>query len=79
MNFKASYAKMQIIFISLHLESHPCAPMTLMSFRGLLSEGIQEFGVTEVKELLLDWLFSFLTVEWKDSLLGWHLSMRAAS
>ena len=31
------------------------------AFRGLLSEGIQELGVTEVEELLLDWLYSFLT------------------
>ena len=27
---------------------------------GLLTEGIQELGVTEVAELLLDWLYSFL-------------------
>ena len=26
------------------------------AFRGLLSEGMQELGVTEVEELLLDWL-----------------------
>ena len=26
------------------------------AFRDLLSEGIQELGVTEVEELLLDWL-----------------------
>ena len=31
------------------------------AFRGLLSEGIQELGVTVVVELLLDWLYSFLT------------------
>ena len=31
------------------------------AFRGLLSEGIQNRGVTEVEELLLDWLYSFLT------------------
>ena len=31
------------------------------AFRGLLSEGIQELGVTVVEELLLDWLYSFLT------------------
>ena len=30
------------------------------AFRDLLSEGMQEFGVTEVEELLLDWLYSFL-------------------
>ena len=33
------------------------------AFRALLSEGIQELGVTEVEELLLDWLYPFLTVE----------------
>ena len=33
------------------------------AFRGLLSEGIQELGVTEVEELLLDWLYSLLTAE----------------
>ena len=32
-----------------------------VAFRGLLTEGIQELGVTEVEELLLDWLYSFLT------------------
>ena len=33
------------------------------AFRGLLTEGIQELGVKEVEELLLDWLYSFHTVE----------------
>ena len=42
------------------------------SFRGLLSEGIQELGLTEVEELLLDWLYSFLTAEEQDRLTGWH-------
>ena len=32
-------------------------------FRDLLSEGIEELGVKEVEELLLDWLYSFLTAE----------------
>ena len=45
------------------------------AFRGLLSEGIQELGVTEVEELLLDWLYSFLTPEEQDRLLGWHLGV----
>ena len=45
------------------------------AFRGLLSEGIQELGVTEVEELLLDWLDPFLTVEEQDRLLGWHLGV----
>ena len=45
------------------------------AFRGLLSEGIQELGVTEVEELLLDWLYSILTAEEKDRLTGWHLGV----
>ena len=43
------------------------------SFRGLLSEGMKELGGTEVEELLLDWLYSFLTRQEQDRLLGWHL------
>ena len=43
------------------------------TFRGLLSQGVQELGVIEVEELLLDWLYSFLTSEEQDSLLDWHL------
>ena len=42
------------------------------AFRGLLSEGIQELGVTEVEEMLLVWLYSFLTAEERNRLLGWH-------
>ena len=42
------------------------------AFRGLLSEGIQELGV---KELLLDWLYSFLSEEEQDRLTGWHLGV----
>ena len=45
------------------------------AFRGLLSEGIQELGVTEVEELLLDWLYSFLTPEEQDRLTSWHLGV----
>ena len=45
------------------------------AFRGLLSEGMQEPGVTEVEELLLDWLYSFLTPEEQDRLTGWHLGV----
>ena len=45
------------------------------AFRGLLSEGMQELGVTEVEELLLDWLYSFLTAEEQDRLTGWQLGM----
>ena len=44
------------------------------AFRGLLSEGMQELGVTEVEELLLDWLYSFLTAEEQDRLMAWHLA-----
>ena len=40
------------------------------AFRGLLSEGIGELGVTEVEELLLDWLYSFLTAEEQDRVTG---------
>ena len=40
------------------------------AFRGLLSEGIQELGVTEVEEMLLVWLYSFLTAEEQNRLLG---------
>ena len=45
------------------------------AFRGLLSEGMQELGRTEVEELLLDWLYSFLTAEEQDRLMGWHLGV----
>ena len=45
------------------------------AFRGLLTEGIQELGVKEVEELLLDWLYSFLTAEEQDRLMAWHLGV----
>ena len=45
------------------------------AFRGLLSEGIQELGAKEVEDLLLDRLYSFLTVEEQDRLTGWHLGV----
>ena len=41
----------------------------------MLSEGMQELGVTEVEELLLDWLYSFLTAEEQDRLMAWHLGV----
>jgi len=44
-------------------------------FSGLLSEGIVELRVTEVEELLLDWIYSFLTAEEQDRLTGWHLGV----
>ena len=40
------------------------------AFRGLL-----KLGVTEMEELLLDWLYSFLTAEEQDRLTGWHLGV----
>ena len=40
------------------------------AFRGLLSEGMQQLGVTELEALLLDWLYSFLTSEEQDRLTG---------
>ena len=45
------------------------------AFSGLLSEGIQKLGVTEVEELLLDWLYSFLAAEEQDRLMPWHLGV----
>ena len=45
------------------------------AFRGLLSEGMQELGEPVVEELVLDWLYSFLTVEEQDRLTGWHLGV----
>ena len=44
-------------------------------FRDLLSEGIQELGMAEMEELLLDWLYSFLTAEEQDRLMAWHLGV----
>ena len=45
------------------------------AFRGLQAEGVQELGATEVEELLLDWLHSFLTAEEQDRLMAWHLGV----
>lgn len=44
-------------------------------FRGLLSEAIKELGATEVEELLLDRLDSFLALAEQDMLMGWHLGV----
>ena len=49
------------------------------TFRGLVSEGIQELGAKEVEDLLLDRLYSFLTVEEQDRLTGWHLGVNLRS
>ena len=38
------------------------------AFRDLLPVGIQELGLTEVEELLLDWIYSFLTAQEQDRL-----------
>ena len=45
------------------------------AFRGLLFEGIQELGMSEMEELLLEWLYSLLTAEEQDRLMGWHLGV----
>ena len=37
-----------------------------------LSVGVQDLGVTVVVELLLDWLYVFLTVVEQGRLTGWH-------
>ena len=51
------------------------APMALMPLVICCLRGIKELGVTEVKELLLDWLYSCLTVEEQGRLLDWHLGV----
>ena len=45
-------------------------------FRQWLSGGVQDLGEPVVVELLLDWPNSFLPVEERDRLLGWHLGVR---
>ena len=45
------------------------------AFRQWLFGGVQDLGEPVVEELLLDWLYSFLTVEEKDRLTGWHLGV----
>jgi hypothetical protein len=45
------------------------------TFKGWLSGGIKDLGEPAVTELLLDWLYSFLTVEEQDRLTGWHLGV----
>mgnify|MGYP004410220351 CR=1 FL=1 len=44
-------------------------------FRRWLYGGIEDLGEPEVTELLLDWLYSFLTVEEQDRLTGWQLGV----
>ena len=45
-------------------------------FKRWLSGGVQDLGEPVVEELLLDWLYSFLTEAEQDRLLGWHLGLR---
>ena len=45
------------------------------AFRCWLSGGVQDLGELVVEELLLDWLYSFLTVEEQDRLTAWHLGV----
>ena len=45
------------------------------AFRQWLSGGVQNIGEQVMEELLLDWLYSFLTVEEQDRLTGWHLGV----
>ena len=42
-------------------------------FNRWLSGGVKDLGEPVVEELLLDWLYSFLTAEEQDRLMGWHL------
>jgi hypothetical protein len=44
-------------------------------FKRWLSGGVQDIGEPVVEELLLDWLYSFLTVEEQDRLTGWQLGV----
>ena len=62
------------LFLMGELVAALCANDTA-DFRGLLPEGMQELGVKEVEELLMDWLYSFLTAEEQGRLLGWHLGV----
>ena len=44
-------------------------------FKRWLYGGIEDLGEPAVTELLLDWLYSFLTAEEQDRLLGWQLGV----
>ena len=44
-------------------------------FKRWLCGGIEDLGEPAVTELLLDWLYSFLTAEEQDRLTGWHLGV----
>ena len=41
-------------------------------FKRWLYWGIEDLGEPAVTEILIDWLYSFLTAEEQDRLLGWH-------
>ena len=43
-------------------------------FKRWLYGGIEDLGEPAVTELLLDWLYAFLTAEAQDSLTAWHLA-----
>ncbi|WP_226398165.1 hypothetical protein [Synechococcus sp. MU1650] len=45
------------------------------AFRCWLSGGVQDLGERIVEELLLGWIYSFLTVEEQDRLLVWTLGV----
>jgi len=45
------------------------------AFRGLRSKWVEDLGVTEVEEQLLDWLYSILSAEEQDRLTGWNLEV----
>ena len=51
---------------ALHLWRRPALPH---------DGGVQDLGEAVMEELLLDWLYSFLTVEEQDRLTGWHLGV----
>ena len=44
-------------------------------FKRWLYGGIEDLGEPMVEELLLDWLYSFLTAEEQDRLTAWHLGV----
>ena len=44
-------------------------------FRQWVAGEIQQLGEEAVEELLLVWLYSFLTAEERDRLTGWHLGV----
>ena len=44
-------------------------------FKRWLYGGIEDLGEPAVTEMLLDWLYSFLTVEEQDRLVGWRLGV----